>query len=187
MRGAALALPIIARYIPPDSFTSAVYLPHVILVAHLALEIARRQELSEDSLRFIEEAALLHDIGIIRVHDPELGCHGPLQYIAHGVAGREILEREGLPRHALVAERHTGVGITAAEVEALGLPLPVRSYEPQTEEEQIICFADLFFTKTPDQLWKKRTPEEIQHWLQRYGAEKVAIFERWLQKYGRPL
>lgn len=59
---------------------------------------------------FVEEAAMLHDIGIIYCNAPKIFCNGTHQYIEHGYLGAELLRKEGLPKHALVAERHTGTG-----------------------------------------------------------------------------
>jgi len=55
-------------------------------------------------LGFIEEAALLHDIGIFNTNLPKIGCYGRHPYISHGYLGRELLENEGLAAHALVCE-----------------------------------------------------------------------------------
>ncbi len=71
----------------------------MLQILHLRLPIAWRS--AEDDRLFIEEAALLHDIGVCQVHAPGLGLHGRHPYIMHGVLGREILEREGYPLHAL--------------------------------------------------------------------------------------
>ena len=105
---------------------------------------------------------MLHDIGIVNVDAPSMGCTGDLPYLAHLSEGRRILEQAGLPRHALVAERHVGVGIPRADVLAHDLPLPPRDFVPQTTEEQIISWADLFFRKLPGQLWRELEIEEVR-------------------------
>jgi len=73
------------------------------MVAGKALAIARRARRLGPDLKFIGEAAMLHDIGILVTDQPSLGCYGDKPYICHGYAGREILEKEGLPAHALYA------------------------------------------------------------------------------------
>ena len=98
--------------------------------------------------QFIEEAAMLHDIGIIFCDAPKIHCVGPHKYIEHGYLGAELLRREGLEKHALVAERHTGTGITIEQVEREELPIPERDYCPQSLEEKIICYADKFYSKS---------------------------------------
>ena len=92
--------------------TLAIIAGHGRVVADLALKVCHRLGLPEDECRFVEEAALLHDIGVCRIHAPKLGLYGEHAYIMHGIIGREILEAEGFPRHALVCERHIGVGLT---------------------------------------------------------------------------
>jgi uncharacterized protein len=152
-------------------------------VADLALAIAERLALPQDDRRFIEEAALLHDIGACQVYAPDLGLHGPHPYITHGVHGREILDREGFPLHALVCERHTGVGLTVEDIIRQDLPLPQRDMCPQTLSEQIICFSDLFYSKKPGRLGERKTVEKIRKKLLPFGDEKVKIFDSWLARF----
>jgi len=170
-------LTLIAQYYPPGP-TRELLLEHSLGVAELALKVARRHLLHAD-LAFIREASLLHDIGILHTDAPELGCHGPLPYLAHGYKGREMLEAQGLPRHALVCERHTGVGIRREEVIAQRLPLPERDYLPCSDEEIVICYADLFFSKSPTRRHQPRSTEEVRESLRRFGADKVATFDAW--------
>jgi len=152
-------------------------------VADLALAIADHLKLPEVDLHFIEEAALLHDIGVCRVYAPDLGLYGPHPYITHGVHGREILDREGLPLHALVCERHTGVGLTLEDIARQGLPLPHREMCPQSLSEQIICFADLFYSKKPGRLGDRKTVEKVRKKLLQFGEEKVEIFDSWFARF----
>src|SRR5437762_10894206 len=118
---------IIHKYINPRSFTYRIYIVHVSLVTSKALKIAKHLKLDGDRRRFIEEAAMLHDIGIIHVKAKEIGCRGKLPYICHISEGRKILEAEGLPLHAKIAENHIGVGgLTLEEIINEKLPLPQR-------------------------------------------------------------
>ncbi len=55
---------------------------------------------------------------------------------------------EGYPRHALVCERHTGAGLSLEGIIAQDLPVPHREMVPVSLEEQVICFADKFYSKT---------------------------------------
>ena len=174
---------IIHRYIPPDSPTYAVYLPHVAAVTAKALRLAHRMGLDEAQLRFIEEAAMLHDIGIVRVHAPQLGCTGDLPYLAHLLEGRRILEAEGLTAHALVAERHVSVGILRDEVLAQGLPLPPRDFVPQTLEERLISWADLFFSKKPGELWRELSLAEARQRVGKYGPRQQRTFDAWRAEF----
>lgn len=120
---------------------------------------------------FITEAAMLHDIGIIYCDAPRIHCVGPHKYIEHGFLGAELLRKEGLPEHALVAERHTGTGITLEQVLREELPVPERDYCPVSLEEKIICYADKFYSKShPDQTV---TIQKIRENIWRYGHDAV--------------
>jgi len=130
---------------------------------------------------FIEEAALLHDIGVYRTNAPDIHCFGEAPYLCHGFLGREILDKEGLPLHGLVCERHTGTGLYLTEILAKKLPLPHRNLVPVSLEEQIICFADKFYSKS--QLHLVCSVEEVRHKLIKYGPEGVQRFDRWCEMF----
>jgi len=153
-------------------------------VGNLALDIGHSLELADDELIFLEEAAMLHDIGVCRVHAPGIGMYGSSHYIAHGILGRAILEEEGLPRHALVCERHIGVGLSKADIVSQGLPLPIRDMTPQVLTEEIICFSDLFFSKTPGKLSHRKSVQRVREKLAGFGEGKVQIFDAWLVRFG---
>jgi uncharacterized protein len=175
---------LINKYISPGSAVYNFYVPHVTLVTAKALKAARKLGLPPGRLRFIEEAAMLHDIGIVKVDEAALGCYGDLPYICHGVLGRYLLEREGLPQHSLVAERHIGVGLTRAEIFAKELPIPPRDMLPETLEEKIISWADLFFSKRPERLWTKKTAPEVERHLIQFGQRHRQIFREWTDLFG---
>ena len=118
---------------------------------------------------FVEEAAMLHDIGIIFCNAPKIYCNGPHKYIEHGFLGAELLRQEGYPKHALVAERHTGAGITIEQVEREELPIPERDYCPQSLEEKIICYADKFYSKS--HLGEEVSLDKIKYNIWKYGHE----------------
>ena len=167
---------IIQKYYDKDSKTYKVLIEHGEAVAKKAAAIAKK--VGAD-VQFVKEAAMLHDIGIFLTHAPSIDCHGKEPYIKHGVLGREILEKEGLPKHALVCERHIGVGITKEEVEKFNLPLPKRDMYPVTVEEEIITYADKFFSKDKPE----KTVEEIKKNLKKFWGEKVKKFEEWHSKF----
>jgi uncharacterized protein len=177
------ATKLLARYLEGEPLN--IVLAHSRHVADLALKIAECLELGKEDRLFIEEAAMLHDIGVCRVAAPELGIYGKLPYIMHGVLGRAILEEEGYPLHALVSERHTGVGLTCEDIVRQQLPLPHREMCPQSLPEQIICFADLFFSKNPGKLDRRKTVAQVRRKLLPFGEEKVAVFDAWLAKFDR--
>jgi uncharacterized protein len=122
-------------------------------VADRCLLIAKKHpELRLDKV-FLEEAAMLHDIGIYQCNAPSIHCHGSEPYIKHGTIGADILRKEGFPRHARVAERHTGTGLTRQQIERQQLPLPHEDFVPETLEEEIVCYADKYYSKSsPDRV-----------------------------------
>jgi uncharacterized protein len=172
--------PLLEKYYPPGDPAREILFAHSRAVAAKALTVARRVATSQTlDLSFIEEAALLHDIGIRFVQAPAIGCHGDLPYLAHGYKGRELLEAEGWPRHALVCERHIGVGLSAAAIVAQHLPLPLRDMIPETPEEVIISYADLFFSKGEQELTREKEVERVRQSMARFGTENLATFDRW--------
>lgn len=176
---------IINKYIDPNSLTYSLYVPHASLVTGKAIKVAMKMGLEQDQLEFIEEASMLHDIGIIKTNVPALGCIGKLPYICHGVEGRKILESERLPKHALVAERHNGVGILENEIIEQNLPLPHRDLFPETLEEKIIAWADLFYSKVVDRLFHEKTLEEIRPRVIRFSKRHEKTFNEWV-KFFKP-
>lgn len=168
---------LIEKYYEAGSPLYQVLITHSRQVCEKALRIAdRHPELSIDR-RFVEEAAMLHDIGIFRCHAPRIHCFGEAQYIEHGYLGADLLRSEGLPRHALVAERHTGTGISVDEIIRNKLPLPLRSMKPESLEEQLICYADKFYSKT--RLGSEHPVEKIKQDLAQFGVDALARFEVW--------
>ncbi len=169
-------LEIYSKYYPPASDAYRILYTHSRSVADKALRIARVNPRLDLDLQFIEEAALLHDIGIWQCYAPSIDCHGEADYICHGTLGAELLRKEGLEKHALVCERHTGSGITIQEIKERKLPLPLREMLPVSMEEKLICFADKFYSKT--HLDKERSPEKIRKSLAKHGNDSVLRFEQ---------
>lgn len=165
-------LGIISKYYPEENELRRLLILHSSLVADLSLEIAngilKKDPGKEIDLGFIREAAMLHDIGIFRCDAPSIHCTGTLPYICHGTVGREILDSEGYPRHALVCERHTGTGLSAEEIRERELPVPQRDMIPLSLEEKIICYADKFYSKSGDPR-RRRTREEVRASMARHG------------------
>ncbi|MDF1580527.1 MAG: HD domain-containing protein [Desulfuromonadales bacterium] len=169
---------LLDKYYPSGDPARQILLEHSRQVADKAVAIATRlARTTPIDITFVEEAALLHDIGIRFTNARTLGCHGELPYLAHTWKGRELLEAEGLPRHALVCERHIGVGLAAEDIRRQALPLPERDMLPLTLEERVIAYADLFFSKTPGVL--ERSVDEVRASLKKFGASKVARFDDW--------
>lgn len=182
--GTELCIEIIRKYYAPDSEIYNLLVQHSLKVAEKALEIAGRVAQLKPDLPFIFEASMLHDIGIFLTWAPELGCRGKHDYVYHGYLGRKILESEGMNRHALVCERHVGVGLTREDIRKQKLALPDRDMVPVTLEEKIICFADKFYSKSKDILLVEQPAERIIKQLAKFGTEKVEIFRQWLNFFG---
>ena len=141
-------------------------------VADRCLKIAKAHPELRLDREFLEEAAMLHDIGIFRCDAPSIQCFGTEPYICHGVIGGQILREEGWLRHALVCERHTGTGISRRQIEAQHLPLPPDGhYEPEVLEEQVVCYADKFDSKK--HIERDRTVVEAAQSLEKFGQEGV--------------
>lgn len=177
-------LEIIAKYYEPGSDCYRILVRHSTDVAEKALAIiSHHPELSMDK-DFVYQAAMLHDIGIFLTNAPTIHCYGSEPYIKHGILGAALLRELGLPCHALVCERHTASGLTREEVLHDHLPLPLdRSYEPESLEEKLICYADCFYSKT--HLDNVKTVEQIatgmeKRWIKSGYSAPAATKQRFL-------
>lgn len=153
------------------------------MVAEKSRQVALRLPELQPDFDFIFESAMLHDIGMIHTHAPGIGCTGKEPYIKHGILGRQMLEKEGWPQHALVCERHIGTGLTKEIILRHGLPLPARDMRPQSLEEKIICFADKFYSKNRNYLEKEKSVDQIVHSLKKHGQEVAEQFQIWLREF----
>ncbi len=154
---------------------------HYILMTHsrqvrdYALSLSdKHPELTLDR-EFITEAAMLHDIGIFLCDAPSIHCYGLHEYIEHGYLGADLLRTRGLNRHALVCERHTGVGISLDMILENNYPLPHRDMLPVSMEEKLICYADKFFSKT--KLYHQYTVEQAREKVARFGENEGVKFD----------
>ncbi|MCP4116234.1 MAG: phosphohydrolase [Desulfobacteraceae bacterium] len=173
---------IILEYYPRGSKACEILMRHGEQVAEKSLEIAGRLSHLSPDLDFIREAAMLHDIGIFMTKAPGIGCFGEHAYLCHGYLGRQLLDSLGLPAHGLVAERHTGAGITKANILDQGLPLPCRDMVPETLEETIICVADKFFSKSPGKEHMEKSREIIFNELADIDVTHARRFSQWADR-----
>ena len=170
------------KYYSDNEPLRQILLTHSRSVADMAIAVARRHpELGADE-DFLFEAAMLHDIGVFKTDAPGIQCFGTEPYIRHGWLGGQLLRQEGLPRHARVAERHTGTGLTREAIIRQALPLPLEDFSPETIEEQIICYADKYFSKS--HLERVRTPEQVLQSLEKFGRESVERMKAWQLRFG---
>lgn len=171
---------IISKFYDSDSALFQILWLHSESVARKALKCLDTRGIDADR-EFVLEAAMLHDIGIFRCDAPSIYCTGTEPYIRHGVIGAEILRMEGFPRHAMVCERHTGSGLSLDDIVAEGLPLPHRDMLPESVEEQVICYADKFFSKSR-QADEEKPVEKIIAQMKGHGAGPA---ERFLALHAR--
>ncbi len=99
----------------------------------------------------------------------------------HGSLGARILRAEGHEALARICERHTGTGLRAADIRALQLPLPAVDLFPETVEERIICYADLFHSKSHP--LRFLTAEQVAERVARHGEEGLYTFRRWQAQF----
>ncbi len=131
------AIELLKKYAPDNSTFQIIY-QHCKAIQKAALVIAKEIQKNNHKvdLEFIKISSLLHDIG--RFEAPPWSKDN----IKHGIIGAKILRKEGLPKYAVLCERHIGAGITKEEIIKRKLPLPKRDLIPKTIEEKIIAYAD---------------------------------------------
>ena len=168
---------IIDLYYPEGTPLRDIYLRHSRAVAEFALALNRECELNLPSDE-VENAAMLHDIGIFLTRAPGIHCNGGEPYIAHGYLGADLLRKHGFDeRYARVCERHTGVGIMPNEIREQQLPLPAdRVYVPETMLEKLVCYADKFYSKSGSMQMKSR--KEVVTSIERFGKENAVRFSK---------
>lgn len=174
---------IIDKYYTENDNLRQLLLKHSRQVADRCLLICDRHPELRLDREFLEEAAMLHDIGICRCHAPSILCVGTENYIAHGVIGAAMLRSYDatLEPYARICERHTGSGLSKQEIVAQKLPLPPQDFFPETLPEKLICLADKFFSKSGDM--REKTLSEVCHSLVKFGPESVARLEEMIRLF----
>lgn len=161
---------IIALVCKDNSALEALLLHHCRQVRDHALRVAdAHPELNLDR-NMLSDGAMLHDIGVVLCDAPGIHCHGTKPYIEHGklgailLASYDVRNKEAIKR---ICERHTGTGLPG--------------FEPETLEEQVICYADKFYSKSHPE--RTRTPEQTAESLRKFGEEGVKKFWEWHAKF----
>lgn len=172
---------IILKYYPDDNDLRRLLLRHSRDVARLALDICDRHPELHADRQFVEEAAMLHDIGIFLTDAPGIHCTGHDPYIRHGYDGAQLLRSEGWPRHARVCERHTGAGLTRDDIRRQHIPIPEADYLPETTEEQLVCYADKFFSKSHPE--RQKTLDQARRSVAKHSADGLERFNAWAEKF----
>ena len=203
-------LALIHRYYPEDNALRRMLLHHSRQVCARALQIVERHPELGANRNLVEAGAMLHDIGIFLTDAPGIHCHGTAHYILHGSLGAQLLRNEAkqLKKEkqqeeqlkeeqlqaiqlqeelhfyealARICERHTGTGLTRQTIIERGLPDPQQDLLPETIEEQIICYADKFYSKS--HLERERTIPQTRHSLEKFGDEGVEKFRHWTELF----
>ncbi len=173
---------IIQKYYNGNPELLKILLKHSKAVADKAIAIAKAHPELPIDRQFLLEAAMVHDIGIVKTNAPDIQCFGTEPYIRHGVLGAEMMRAEGYPLHARVCERHTGAGLSLKEIEEQSLPLPHEDLLPETLEEKLICYADKFFSKT--RLDREKTLEQAERSVAKHGEEGLRRFKEMEEIFG---
>ena len=203
-------LALLHRYYPEDNALRRMLLHHSRQVCARALKIVERHPELGANRNLVEAGAMLHDIGIFLTDAPGIHCHGTAHYILHGSLGAQLLRNEAkqLKKEkqqaeqlneeqlqaiqlqeelhfyealARICERHTGTGLTRQTIIERGLPDPPKDLLPETIEEQIICYADKFYSKS--HLERERTIPQTLQSLEKFGDEGVEKFRHWTELF----
>ena len=176
---------IIDKYYPENGYnpeSRRIYMLHARQVANLALTLNNERQLGLDPEQ-VRAAAMLHDIGIYATHAPGIHCFGEAPYMQHGIIGAELLRKEGAPEQwALVAEHHTGTGITAEDIIQQNMPLPLGDYMPESVLEKLVCYADKFYSKSGSM--QKKSLERVRASIARHGSDNIIRFQRLYDMFG---
>lgn len=176
---------IIDKYYPADDADPdkrRIYMLHARQVANLALALNSERNLGLDPEQ-VRAAAMLHDIGIFATNAPGIHCFGKAPYMQHGIIGAELLRKENAPEQwALVAERHTGTGITAEDIIQQDMPLPLADYMPESMLEKLVCYADKFYSKSGSM--RKKSLERVRSSIARHGSDNIIRFQRLYDLFG---
>lgn len=180
------AYEIIFHFYPEDTPLRRLLILHSEKVRDKAFELlqhARRQApspaLDDIDERLVNDGALLHDIGIGRTHAPGILCEGSEPYICHGTIGADMLRSldPALELEARICERHTGAGLTALDIQTQQLPIsPVRDLLPVSLEEQLVCLADKFYSKSGDPSAEKPM-ERVRRSMMKFGTDSIRRFD----------
>ncbi|WP_349876849.1 phosphohydrolase [Micromonospora sp. HUAS YX12] len=96
----------------------------------------------------------------------------------------QLLDRSGVDADARFCSRHTGVGISRADVRRQGLPIPAADYTAVTAEEHLVMYADKFHSKTTPPSFVSAASYAVA--VGRFGADKVDRFAALVERFGEP-
>lgn len=178
------ALEIIRHFYPEDTPLRRLLILHSSQVRDKALAILGNPELQnmDVDVRMVSDGAMLHDIGIMMCDAPGILCEGKEPYLLHGTLGARMLREYGqetgsdLEPYARICERHTGAGLSRDDIRRQNLPLPQdQDFLPETLEEQLVCLADKFYSKSSPE--KEKSMERVKASMHKFGPETEERFE----------
>jgi uncharacterized protein len=161
---------------------------HCKTVAQVARQIAEGTRTNNPKLdvELVEIGALLHDIGkskSIKLDHAWIGA----ELVRHAKALKlDTRRREALAR---IIERHTGVGLSRAEIQKINreqkLNIPVRDYIPETLEEIVVAYADKLVVADQLRTFEEQLTEKKLKW----GEESsfVTTLKAWQKMLGDPI
>jgi uncharacterized protein len=132
----------------------------------------------------VRAGSLLHDIGVYRLYGPG-GQLDRANYVRHGVLGYGLLRDHGFPELICrFCSCHTGVGLSRDDVRRQRLPLPLDDYLAESDEEQLVMFADKFHSKTTPPVFVSVASYTSS--VGTFGHDKVERFVALAAKFGAP-
>ncbi|GAA3220322.1 HD domain-containing protein [Dactylosporangium siamense] len=171
------------RHAPTADAFDLVY-THCRIVWRIAEQLLTRDGAPVVDVGLVRAGCLLHDIGVYRLYDAT-GTLDHANYIRHGVLGHELLRDAGLPEPVCrFCSRHTGVGITRADVAGQRLPIPPGDYVAETEEERLVMYADKFHSKSTPPKFVSAAAYTVA--VRRFGEDKAERFAAMVRRYGEP-
>jgi uncharacterized protein len=170
------------RYAPSRDAFDLVY-THCEIVCRVAEHLIARQEIAIN-IELVRAGCLLHDIGVYRLYLPS-GDIDSANYGRHGLLGDLTLAQLGFPDVLRrFCSRHTGVGLSRADVRHQRLRLPDGDYLAESTEELLVMYADKHHSKTSPPSFVSVASYGSS--LRRFGEDKVARFTSMVELFGEP-
>lgn len=157
---------------------------HCKVVSDIAAQCIANKDLAVDA-ELVRVGCLLHDIGVYTLLDKNGKERPDIHYITHGIRGEVILKDEGFPEVIWrFASHHTGVGLTKQDIMSQNLPLPLTDYMADTEEEELVMYADKFHSKEIPPCFN--TYDYYRTAVAKFGPQKAQKFEQMTKEFGMP-
>lgn len=159
---------------------------YVVLHSEITTEIAfwcvKKKNLQIDKPR-LRAACLLHDIGsyiFLASHTEQRRV-----YPQHALFGAMLLQEEGVDEQICeMVKTHVLLGLTKAEIKEHKLALPHKSFEPQSLEARLLCYADRFSSKGDGIVLNSFNTFYAN--LRQNLPKQAKKFEKWSEEFGIP-